>query len=141
MEPVMRIEVKKTIRRTSIATSIIAVVLSPIPLADELLFLPIYAFMTSRIAKAHGLARGMIPWKPVLSTAIAALTARATVNITVSYIPGVAAVANAASAVVLTELFGRYVDASCADPAAARAMTVKQILLVLREKITAKVAT
>jgi uncharacterized protein (DUF697 family) len=129
--------VERTIRRTSIATAAIAIVLSPIPLADELVLLPIYAVLTTSIAKSRGLDRKQVPWRPILGTATAGLGARAAVNVTVSYIPGVAALANAASAVALTELFGRYVDGACADPSQARVLSVKELLVGLRERVKA----
>src|ERR1700683_1285726 len=90
------------IRRTTSLSAALGVALSPIPMADEFLLLPVYALLTTRIGKQHGLARQQIPWRPVTATAVAGLAARAAINITVSYIPGVAAVANAVSAVALT---------------------------------------
>src|SRR5579859_3055092 len=128
--------VDRVIRRTSLVTAVLGVVLSPIPLADELLLLPIYVHLTRRIGKERGLPPDQIPWKPVATTAIAGLAARAAVNITVSYIPGVAAVANAVSAVALTQFFGRYVDGVCDDPASARPLSVQEILATLRKART-----
>jgi uncharacterized protein (DUF697 family) len=128
-------DVSKTVHRTTLATSVIAVILSPIPLADELVFLPMYGVLASKIGRAHGLTLGKIPWKPVMKTAMAALAARAAVNVGVSYIPGVAAVANAITAAALTEFFGRYVDTTCADPGAAQTLTMKQVLETLRREL------
>ena len=126
--------VDRLIRRASILSAALGVVLSPIPLADELLLLPVYGVMTARIARQRGLTAGGIPWRPVMATAAAGLAARAAVNVTVSYIPGVAAFANAVSAVALTQFFGRYVDGACKDPTAARAFSMKEILESLRKK-------
>src|SRR5215472_6997913 len=134
MKEVMGPVVQRVVRRTSILTAGLGVILSPLPLADELLLLPIYALMTRRIGKEHGLPAAQIPWKPVTATAIAGLAARAAVNITVSYIPGVAAVANAISAAALTQYFGRYVDGVCERPEEARAVSVQEILSLLRKK-------
>jgi uncharacterized protein (DUF697 family) len=128
----MNSNVDRVVRRTSVLTAALGVILSPIPLADELLLLPIYGVMVARIGKAHGLSSGQIPWKPVVATAVAGLAARAAVNVTVSYIPGVAAVANAVSAVALTRFFGRYVDGACREPASARALSIQDILAALR---------
>lgn len=127
-------EVDRLIRRTSIASAAVGVVLSPIPLADELVLLPMYAVMTTRIAKQNQLPLSRVPWRPVLATAVAGLAARAAVDVTVSYIPVVAAVANAVSAVALTQLFGRYVDGACKDPEGTKGITVKEILAMLRRK-------
>src|SRR4051794_13917804 len=92
-------DVSRIINRTSLVTMALAALLSPIPLADELAFIPVYGVMASRIGKRHGLAARDVPWKPIVGTALAALGARAAINVTVSYIPGVAAIANAISAV------------------------------------------
>jgi uncharacterized protein (DUF697 family) len=134
MEPA----VQRLVRRTSILTAALGVVLSPIPLADELLLLPIYGVLTSRIAKKHALGVAELPWKPICATALAGLAARAAVNVTVSYIPGVAAAANAVSAVALTQFFGRYVDETCAKPAGARSLSVAEILDTLRPHAPSK---
>jgi uncharacterized protein (DUF697 family) len=126
--------VERLIRRTSIATGALGVILSPIPLADELLLLPIYAVMSSRIGKDHSLDVRAMPWKPICATAIAGLGARAAVNVTVSYIPGVAAAANAVTAVALTQFFGRYVDEACANPKGARALGVQDVIERIRPR-------
>src|SRR4051812_17093059 len=128
-------DVRKTVRRTSMVACAIAVVLSPVPLADEIALLPVFGVMATRIGKARGLAPRALPWKPLASTAVAALAARAAINVTVSYIPGVAAVANAVSAVTLTHLLGAYIDDACADPAAARPLSVREIGQKLRESL------
>ena len=130
--------VHRVITRTSIVGFGLGVILSPIPLADELLLLPIYAVMTTRIAKHHGLPFKKIAWRPILSTAAAGLAARAAINVTVSFIPGIAAVANALSAAALTQLMGRYVDAACADPASAQAMSPAAIIEVLKSRLSRK---
>jgi uncharacterized protein (DUF697 family) len=134
-EEPLRPEVSRIINRTSLATIAIAAVLSPIPLADELVFVPVYGIMAMRIAKRHSLATKDIPWKPIFASTLAALGARAAVNVTVSYIPGVAAVANAISAAAITQLLGAYVDAACDAPEHARAMTMKEIADRIREKL------
>ncbi|HEY2514777.1 MAG TPA: hypothetical protein VGI39_28120 [Polyangiaceae bacterium] len=125
--------VRKSVTRTALVSGAIGVVLSPIPLADELVFVPIFGFMSAQIGKAHGLAFKDIPWKPIASTTLAALTARAALNVAVSYIPGVAAVANAISAFTVTQMLGRYVDAACADPASAHPLSVREATERLKE--------
>jgi uncharacterized protein (DUF697 family) len=119
--------VQRLVARTSFLTGAIAVVLSPVPLADEIAFLPVFGVMATRIAKTHGLGMKDVPWRPIAATTVAALAARATVNVAVSYIPGVAAVANAVSAVTITRMLGSYVDEACGEPRAARALTFKDI--------------
>jgi uncharacterized protein (DUF697 family) len=117
----------RAIHKTSVITGAIAVVLSPIPLADEIVFLPIYAVLTSRIAKHRGVPPTDVPWKPIMTTAIAALAARAVVNVGVSYIPGVAAALNAVTAAAVTEIFGAYVEGVYDDPKAAKPLNMKDI--------------
>jgi len=114
-------DVARTIRRATIASIAVGVILSPIPLADELVLLPGYGVLTARIARAHGLSLAEVPWRPIAVTAVAGLGARAAVNVTVSYIPFVAAAANAASAVALTQFMGRYVDTACENASQGRA--------------------
>lgn len=105
--------VARAIRGASIAAGALGVVLSPIPLADELALLPVYGVLTAKIARARGVRLQAVPWRPIALTTLAGLGARAAVNLTVSYIPFVAAAANAASGVALTRFLGRYVDAAC----------------------------
>jgi uncharacterized protein (DUF697 family) len=126
--------VEKLIRRTSIATGALGVIFSPIPLVDELLLLPIYAVMSVRIGRDHSLDARAMPWRPICATAIAGLAARAAVNVTVSYIPGVAAAANAVTAVALTQFFGRYVDEACAHPEGAKPLGVQDVIERIRPR-------
>ena len=134
----MRVEVKRTIRNTSIITASIAVVLSPIPLADELVFFPAYGLMARRIGKHHSIASRSLPWKSIMTTVGGALVARAAVNLSVAALPGVSAAANATSAVFLTTLLGNYVDAICTNPSAPRALSIREILEQMKARVTAK---
>jgi uncharacterized protein (DUF697 family) len=126
-------EVRRIVRRAGITSAVIGVILSPIPLADELALLPVYGLMSARIGKHHGLGRREIPWRPIALTAFAGLAARAAINLTVSFIPGVAAVANAASAAALTQLLGRYVDAACKNPEDTHVLSVREFAEQLRD--------
>ena len=126
-------DVARAIHGTSAVAAGIAAILSPIPLLDELILFPAYGLLAKRIGKAHGLAWSSLPLRPIARTAFNGLVARAGLNLLVAYIPGVAAVANAASAVALTELFGRWVDETCDAPADARPLGVKDIASRLRE--------
>jgi uncharacterized protein (DUF697 family) len=132
--------VKSIVKRNTVASAVIGAVLSPIPLIDEVVLIPFYLLMAKKIAGKHELGRGQVPWKPIARTTFNGLFARAAVNVTVSYIPGVAAAANAASAAALTALLGNYVDDACKDPAAAQPIGVKAIVAVLKDKLTAVAA-
>ena len=132
--------VRSIVQRNTLASAVIGAVLSPIPLIDELVLIPFYLRMAAKIGRSHALARGQMPWRPVTRTTLNGLLARAAVNVTVSYIPGVAAAANAASAAALTALLGNYIDDACADPKGAQPIGVKAIVGVLKEKLSAAVA-
>lgn len=131
----MDARVARLVNRTGIVNAAIGVVLSPIPLADELIMFPIFGWMTKRIAEIHALPPERVPWKAIRNTRIAALAARAAVNVTVSFIPGVAAVANAISAFAITEVVGTYVDRICADPEHAEGLTMQEMMETLRDRL------
>ena len=103
-------QVKSVIWQTTVASAALGVVLSPIPLADELLLVPIYGVMTARIGRARGVDLHRIPWKGIGTAVFAGLAARAAANVGFAFLPGVAAVANAISAAALTKLLGDYTD-------------------------------
>jgi uncharacterized protein (DUF697 family) len=104
--------VKSVITQTTLASVALGVVLSPIPLADEILLVPIYGVMTLRIGRARGKKFGAVPWRPIGTAVLAGLAARAAANVSFAFVPGVAAVANAISAAALTKLIGEYADAA-----------------------------
>jgi uncharacterized protein (DUF697 family) len=132
-------EVTRIVNRTSIITMAIAAVLSPIPMADEIAFIPVYGIMATRIGKKHGLAVRDIPWRPVGTTIFAALGARAAINVTVSFIPGVAAVANAISAGSITQIVGAYIDSACENPSAARPLAFREIADVIKDRLRSRI--
>lgn len=110
------------IRRTSFVAAGLAVVLSPIPFADEVALLPVYAWLTVRVARARGTSPLAVPWRPLGKTALLGLAVRAGVGAPVAAIPGVAAAVNAATAFALTRAYGACVDRLCCDPSAPIAL-------------------
>jgi uncharacterized protein (DUF697 family) len=131
-------DVKILVHRTSMVTGGIGVVLSPLPLVDELVLFPVYAVFSSRIAKRHGLAWKQVPWRPILKSTAAGLVARAVVNLTVAFVPGVSTVGTAATAVALTEILGEYVDETCRAPEGAKPLTVKGVVEMLKRVVIKK---
>jgi uncharacterized protein (DUF697 family) len=129
----MKTLVQRIIDQTSAVAAGAAVLLSPVPFADEALLMPLLGAMTFRIGRAHGLRWNQVPWKAVTKTAAGGLLARATVNLGVSYVPFVAAVANAASAATLTGAFGVYADRACKEPAQAHLETLQELKVDVRE--------
>jgi uncharacterized protein (DUF697 family) len=103
-------QVERVIWQTGVASAALGVVLSPIPLADELILMPLYGVMTARIGHARGVDLAALPWRPIGRAVFAGLAARAVANLSLAFIPGVAAVANAVSAAALTRVIGRYAD-------------------------------
>jgi uncharacterized protein (DUF697 family) len=134
-------DVKKLIHRTSAVAAGISVVLSPIPLLDEVVLLPAYGIFTARIASRHGLGMAQIPWRPIWKSAFAGLLARGVVNIGVAFVPGVSAVAGAATAAALTEIFGHYVDEACREPATAMPLTIRGVIATLKLALKKKKAS
>lgn len=135
-------EVSRAIHKTSAFAAAVAAALSPIPLADELVLLPAFGVLAKRIGNARGIEPSTLPWRAIGLTAFNGLAARAGLNLAVSFVPGVAAVANATSAVILTEFFGRYVDGACDAPRDAKAIGVRAIVSKLRESLqTRRAAT
>ena len=128
------------IHTTSAMAAVVGAVLSPIPLIDEILLLPLYSALTLRIAHAHRVRLFSIPWRPIMSTTFSGLFARAALNLTVGLIPGVAAVANGVSAFALTEFLGRYIDDACIDPSKATPIGVRGIFAKLSRRAPAAAA-
>ncbi len=111
---------RRYVQGTSIGAAALGAILSPIPLADELLLFPSLLGLGVAIGRHRGLSWRALPWRPMAVTAATGLAARAVVNLAVAYLPGVAAVANASTGFVLTRMYGAWADAACADPEHAR---------------------
>ena len=106
----------RAIRAATFASAGAAAILSPLPLADEVLLAAVYAALALVLARIHEVPAAEVPWAALAATTLKGLAARGAATVTVALVPGVAAVANAASAAALTELIGRYFDASIAAP-------------------------
>jgi len=134
MEP----DVRALIHRASIVSATIGVVLSPIPLLDELALIPVFAAMTKRIARLHAVAR--VPWRPIVKSAAVGLVARGIVIFPFSPVPGVSAAVDAATAAALTEILGEYVDAVCRDPETAKPLKVREVADMIQRAVRASKA-
>jgi uncharacterized protein (DUF697 family) len=131
-------DTRALVHKTSIANATIAVVLSPIPLVDELILMPVFGVLGARIAKRHQVAKGKTPWRPMMKSAAVGLVARALVNVTVAAVPGVSAAVGAATAVALTEILGEHFDTACADPEHAKALAVREVVDMLKRAVLQK---
>jgi uncharacterized protein (DUF697 family) len=134
MEP----DVRAIVHRTSIVSATIGVVLSPIPLLDELVLIPVFAVLAKRIAKLHAVAK--VPWRPIVKSTAVGLVARGMVNLTVVAIPGVSTAVDAASAAALTEILGEYVDNVCRDPENAKPLKVREVADMIQRAVRRKKA-
>ena len=124
-------EVTAVVHKTSMVSAAIGVVLSPVPLLDELALIPLYAAMTKRIARVHAVER--VPWKPIAKSTAVGLVARGFVNALFAVLPGVSTAVDAATAAALTEILGAYVDETCREPARARTLRVREVVSMLRD--------
>ena len=94
-----------------------AAILSPIPLADEFVIAPGLLGLAAVIGRGQGLPLGAMPWRVLGKAALVGLAARASANVAVSCIPGVAAVANAATAFALTRAYAEWAERACTGSA------------------------
>jgi uncharacterized protein (DUF697 family) len=103
---------------TAIGAAAAAAVLSPVPLADELVMAPALLGVATFIGRERGLALAELPWGVLARTAALGLAARAAINLAVAPIPGVAAIANAVTAAALTHAYAEWVDRVCSASSA-----------------------
>jgi uncharacterized protein (DUF697 family) len=129
----MKASVERIVDQSSVVAAGLAVVLSPLPLIDEAVLMPLLGTMALRIGREHGLAWREVPWKSFAKTAVGGLLARATLTFGVAYLPFVAAATNAASAATLTGALGAYADRACTDPARAHTETLDELRVDVRE--------
>jgi len=108
----------RIVRASGLGAAAIAAVLSPIPLADELVIGPGLLGVAAIVGLERGLTLRELPWRALAATAAAGLGARAALNLAVASLPGVAAVANAATAFALTHAYAEWADRACAGATA-----------------------
>lgn len=132
----MKPEIEAVVKRSCAMGAAIAVVASPVPLADELALLPLYGWMAVRIGREHGLEARALPWRAMSATVAKGLLARGLMNLSVSFLPGVAAVANAASVTAFTWWLGGYMDRACGAPGEATVPPVREMFALLKSLVT-----
>jgi uncharacterized protein (DUF697 family) len=101
------------VRVAEVGSALVAVILSPIPLADEFVIAPGLLGIAVFIGHCHGLGLAAMPWRSLGRAAFAGLAARATANLVVSGLPGIAALANAATAFALTRAYADWAERVC----------------------------
>lgn len=123
----MNSDVERWVDRTSLVAGAVAVVLSPIPLADEVVMVPLLGALSWRIGVSHGLSARELPWAKLGAAAVAGLAARAVAGLAFALVPGVSAVTNALSAVALTRGFAVTAEGICAGAAHDEAPAVAAV--------------
>jgi uncharacterized protein (DUF697 family) len=98
------------------ASAVAAFVAQPIPALDELIVVPIQYSLCSRIAKARGVAKKDLPWKQIRKIIWYGAGARLVANFSLGLVPGLGMLANAVTAIALTEFLGHYLDDALANP-------------------------
>ena len=126
--------VTRTIRRASVAAVGISVVLSPVPLVDEVVLSAMYTWVTVRIAHAHGRTARELPWRPLAKTLLVGLVVRGVIDAPVGPILGLTTVVNATTAVALTRIYGACVEYACTRPPEATAFRLRDVLAAIRER-------
>jgi uncharacterized protein (DUF697 family) len=132
----MRLGADRVVRATEIGAAAVAAILSPIPLADELILAPALLGVAAVVGHDRGRPLASLPWRVLTKTAICGLIARAAFNLASASVPGVAAVANAVTAFALTRAYAEWVDAACSDPRRARVPNYQDILRAMGTQAT-----
>ncbi len=130
-------DTRRLVHRTSVANAAVAVALSPLPMLDELVLMPVLGVLGLRIARRHGLARRDIPWRPMLRATAVGLAARFGLDVAVA-VPVASAALTATTAAALTELLGEYYDAACRDPGHVPALHLREIAGRLRQTVASR---
>lgn len=112
---------RRIVQASGLGAAAIAALLSPVPLADELVIGPGLLGIGAIVGLDRGLTWRELPWRSLAVTAAAALGARAALNLAVTSVPGVAAVVNAATAFALTRAYAEWAEQACAGATAGSA--------------------
>jgi uncharacterized protein (DUF697 family) len=108
----------RIVRASGLGAAAVAALLSPVPLADELVIGPGLLGLGALVGRERGLTWRELPWRSLAAAAAAALGARAALNLAVTSLPVVAAVVNAATAFALTRAYAEWADRACAGATA-----------------------
>jgi uncharacterized protein (DUF697 family) len=122
---------KKARRSTNLTSGVAAVVsflVAPIPAADELIVIPLHMRLAKKLAKQRGVKKEELPWKQIKQVVWWGAGARLIGNVALGEIPLVGGLANAFTAVVLTEFLSRWMDAYLADPAHPPAEITRDVM-------------
>jgi heavy metal translocating P-type ATPase len=114
--PYDELAARRRIHRSSWLAATLGAIASPLPLLDELILFFIYINLWHRLGTEHGLSWQRLPWRRGLPAIGEGLALRGLAMLPVSWVPGLAAVTSSATAAVLTETLGPYLEQLCRDP-------------------------
>jgi hypothetical protein len=87
------------------------------------------------LGREQGLEWHELPWKAMARTAASGIIARAGINLAVTFVPFVAAAANAGTAFMLTRLYGEWAEKACASPEGAHTPSFREFEALLVDSL------
>ncbi len=103
-------ELDRLTARYTVITAITAFVTQPIPVADEIVVLPIHYWFAGVFVRRAGSGILRAPWLAVSAIIWGGVGARIASRLTLGFLPPAGAVANAVSSGAVTALLARYLD-------------------------------
>jgi uncharacterized protein (DUF697 family) len=101
--------------RYAVATAIAAFFTQPIPLADEVVVLPVQYWFAALFVRRRGNRLRQAPWWGVHAIVWGGVGARIASRVTLGLMPPAGAIANAGSSAALTVLLATYLDRRLPD--------------------------
>jgi hypothetical protein len=103
-------ELVRLTAKYSVITAITAFVTQPIPVADEIVVLPMHYWFAGVFIRKAGSGILRAPWLAVSAIIWGGVGARIASRLTLGFLPPAGAVANAVSSGAVTALLARYLD-------------------------------
>ena len=100
----------------AVFTAIAAFVTQPVPVADEVVVLPIHYWFAGVFVRRRGNRLRQAPWLGVNLIILGGLGARIASRLTLGFLPPAGAFANAASSAAVTVLLATYLDRRLPEP-------------------------
>jgi uncharacterized protein (DUF697 family) len=111
---------KKSRRITNITSGIAGVtafITQPVPGLDEVAVIPIHYYLVVKLARARGISIFKLPWRNIQRIVWYGAGARLLAHLAIGLVPIGGGIANAVTAIALTEYLSRYTDEALTDPA------------------------
>jgi uncharacterized protein (DUF697 family) len=111
MDPALR----RLTAKYAVVTAIAAFVAQPIPVADEMVVLPLQYWFAGVFVRRRGNRLGQAPWWGVTAILGGGVGARIASRLMLGLLPPAGAIANAVASAATTVLVAMYVDDALAD--------------------------